>query len=84
MSGDGMGVAARRDLGALSDASGLPPFPERRNSLSQAALYAPIDEPFWGPVRDRVGFCSAFHMTDVPGIQARPPAAVGLTGSPHA
>ena len=50
VSGDGFGVAARRDLGALSNSSGLTPFPERMNSLSQAALYAPIDDPYLSPV----------------------------------
>ena len=44
--GNGFGVATRRDLGALSNASGLTPFPESMNSPSQAALYAPIDDPY--------------------------------------
>jgi hypothetical protein len=44
--GDGMAVAPRRDLGALSNALGLIPFPEWMNSPSQAALYAPIDDPY--------------------------------------
>lgn len=48
--GDGFGVAMRRDLGVLSNASGLAPFPERVNSPSQAALYAPIDDPYISPV----------------------------------
>jgi hypothetical protein len=47
---DGFGVAARRDLEVLSNASELTPFPESTNSPSQAALYAPIDDPYLSPV----------------------------------
>ncbi len=43
--GAGIGVAVRRDLGALSAASGLVPRAERTNSASHPALYAPIDDP---------------------------------------
>jgi hypothetical protein len=42
----GVGVAARRDLGALSAASGLTPRAERTNSASHRVLYAPaMDDP---------------------------------------
>lgn len=76
---EGMGVAARRDFGAFSDASGLHPFPERMNSLSHAALYVPIDEPCWGPVLE----CLDPHfipLMDLPGTPARRLAAAGLAG----
>ena len=74
--GDGFGVATRRDLGVLSNASGLTPFPERVNSPSQAALYAPIDDPYLSSV---CGLPLLRFSLDAPGIRARQPAAVGLT-----
>jgi hypothetical protein len=43
--GAGIVVAARRDFGALSAASGLVPRAERMNSASHPALYAPMDDP---------------------------------------
>jgi hypothetical protein len=75
--GNGFGVAAWRDLGTLSNASGLTPFPERMNSPSQAALYAPIDDPYLSSVCGLALLRSSF--LDASGIRARQPAAAGLT-----
>ena len=75
--GDGFDVARRRDLGTLSNASGPTPFPERTNSPSQAALYAPVDDPYLSSVCGLALLRSSF--LDAPDIRARQPAAEGLT-----
>ena len=82
MPGAGIGVAARRDLGALSAASGLVPRAESMNSASHPLLYAPMDDPC--VERESQGIQTLFFSrTDLALERDAPPLWVEMVDGAH-